>query len=73
MTKTLAQATALALSVLVTLGTVAGANGLASRQYAAAQRTVLASSEPAGAMQRVVVVGHLPTQRVVIVGHRAAA
>ena len=71
MTNTLTQAAALALSVLVTFGIVAGANGLASRQYAAAERVALASSDPA--VQRVVIVGHLQAQRVVIIGHRANA
>jgi len=72
MTTTTTQAAALALSVLVTLGTLAGANGLAGKQYASAVRVAQASSDLA-AMQRVVVVGHLPTQRVVVIGHRATA
>jgi len=71
MTTTRTQAVALALSVLVTFGTVAGANGLASRQYAAAERVVVASAD--AAVQRVVIVGHAQAQRVVIVGHRANA
>jgi hypothetical protein len=69
MTKTSTQAAALVLSVLVTLGTVAGANGLASKQYAAAERVAAADV----AVQRVVVVGHLDTQRVIIIGHRTNA
>jgi len=62
MTKTI-QAVAFALSVLVTFGTVAGANGLASKQYAAAER--VAASDAA--------VGRMDAQRVIVVGHRATA
>jgi len=57
MTKTTAQAAALALSALVTLGIVAGANGLATKQYAAAERVaqVAADATQVAALQRVVV------------------
>jgi len=57
MTKTTAQAAALALSALVTLGIVAGANGLATKQYAAAERVaqVAADATQVAAVQRVVV------------------
>ena len=68
MTKTI-QAVAFALSVLVTFGTVAGANGLASTQYAAAERVAASDA----AVQRVVVVGRMDAQRVIVVGHRATA
>ncbi|HYP31101.1 MAG TPA: hypothetical protein VES00_04500 [Burkholderiaceae bacterium] len=68
MTKTI-QAVAFALSVLVTFGTVAGANGLASKQYAAAERVAASDA----AVQRVVVVGRMDAQRVIVVGHRATA
>jgi len=57
MTKTTAQAAALALSALVTFGTVAGANGLATGQYVAAERVaqVAADATQVAAVQRVVV------------------
>ena len=63
MTKTLTQATAVALAALaalVTFGTVAGANRIATTQYAAAERTaqVAADVTQVAAVQRVVVVGH---------------
>jgi multidrug efflux pump subunit AcrA (membrane-fusion protein) len=73
MTKTRTQAAALALSAFAAFGTVAGANGMARTQYAAAERVALASTLPTDVVQRVVVVGHLQAQRVVIVGHRANA
>ena len=58
MTKTTAQIAALALSALMTLGTVAGMNGLATRQYVAAERMaqVAADATQVAALQRVVVV-----------------
>jgi hypothetical protein len=62
MTKTTAQFAAIALSALVSLGLVAGVNGLARTQYSAAERLALAS---AGQTQ-------VAVQRVVVVGHRAA-
>jgi hypothetical protein len=59
MTKTTAQFAALALSALVTLGIVAGANGIATTQYAAAARIALASADQTQvAVQRVIVIGH---------------
>jgi hypothetical protein len=70
MTRTI-QAIAFALAAFITLGTVTGANGLASKQYAAGQRAVLAYELTHLAPQRVEVVGH-SIQRVVIVGHRTA-
>ena len=69
MTTTRTQAAAFALSILVTVATVAGANGLAGKQYAAAERVAASDA----AVQRVVVVGHLEAQRVVVIGHRATA
>ena len=60
MTKPLAQATAFALAALVTFGTVAGANGIATTRYAAAEHTaqVAADATQVAAVQRVVVIGH---------------
>ena len=63
MTKTLVQATAFALAALVTLATVAGANGIATKQYVAAERTAMATSD----------LTHVALQRVVVIGHRANA
>jgi hypothetical protein len=70
MTRTV-QAIAFALAAFTTLGTVAGANGLASKQYAAGQRAAQAYELTHLAPQRVEVVGRA-IQRVVIVGHRTA-
>ena len=58
MTKTTAQFAAVALSALMTFGTVAGMNGLASKQYVAAERVaqVAADATQVAALQRVVVV-----------------
>jgi hypothetical protein len=60
MTQSTAQAAAFALSALVTLGIVAGMNGVATKQYAAAERMaqVAADATQVAALQRVVVVGH---------------
>jgi hypothetical protein len=60
MTKTLTQATAFALAALVTFGTVAGANAIATTRYAAAERSaqVAADATQVAAVQRVVVIGH---------------
>ena len=57
MTKTTAQAAAAVLSVLVTLGVVASMNGIATRQYATAERVaqVAADATQVAAVQRVVV------------------
>ena len=58
MTKTTAQAAAAVLSVLMTFGVVAGMNGIATRQYASAERVaqVAADATQVAAVQRVVVV-----------------
>ena len=71
MTRTV-HAIAFALAVFTTLGTVAGANGLAGKQYAAGHRAVVAYDLTHLAPQRVEVLGQRGMQRVVIVGHRAA-
>ena len=60
MTKSTAHFAAFALSLLMTVGTVAGMNGIASKQYAAAERVaqVAADATQVAALQRVVVVAH---------------
>ena len=60
MTKSTAQFAAFALSALVTFGVVAGMNGIATRQYVAAERVaqVAADATQVAALQRVVVVAH---------------
>jgi hypothetical protein len=63
MTKTSTQAAALALSVLMTLATVAGMNGIAAKQYAAADSLAMA---PYGQT-------HVAMQHVTVIGHRADA
>ena len=63
MNRTSSQVTALALSVLMTLGIVAGMNRLASVQYAAADSRVTAQGGQA----------QLAVQHVVIVGRRVDA
>ncbi len=63
MTKTTHQAAALALSALMTLAVVAGMNGLAATQYAAADALAMA---PYGQT-------HVAVQHVTVVGHRANA
>jgi hypothetical protein len=63
MTKTTAQFAALALSALMTLGVVAGVNGLATQQYAAADALAMA---PYGQT-------HVAVQHVTVIGHRAVA
>jgi hypothetical protein len=65
---TTVQAIAFVLAACTTLGTVAGANGLASKQYAAARNYELTHLP----LQRVEVVAQSPVQRVVIVAHRDA-
>jgi hypothetical protein len=57
MTKTTAQAAAAVLSVLMTLAVVAGMNGIATGQYATAERVaqVAADATQVAAVQRVVV------------------
>jgi hypothetical protein len=62
MTKTTAQAAALALSALMTLGIVAGMNGLATHQYAAADTLAMAQYGQT----------HVAVQHVTVVGRRAA-
>jgi hypothetical protein len=61
MTTTPAQFAALAFSALMTVATVAGVNGLAKSQYAAADALVMA---PYGQT-------HVALQTVTVVGHRA--
>jgi hypothetical protein len=58
MTKTTAQAAAAVLSALMTLAVVAGMNGIATKQYASAERVaqVAADATQVAAVQRVVVV-----------------
>ncbi len=63
MTKTTAQIAAFALSALMTLGIVAGMNGIATKEYAAADALAMA---PYGQT-------HVAQQTVTIVGHRANA
>ncbi len=63
MTKTPARIAAFALSILMTLAVVAGMNGIAASQYAAAGTLATAADGQS----------HVALQRVVIVGHRANA
>jgi len=63
MTKTLVHTAAFALAALTTFGTVAAANGLAAKQYAAATRVAEAADGTT----------HLALQRVVVVAHRTKA
>jgi len=58
MTKTTAQIAAFALAALTTFGTVAGMNGIATTQYAAAEHVaqVAADATQVAALQRVIVV-----------------
>ncbi len=63
MTKTTTQAAALALAALMTAASLAGINGLASKEYAAADSLAMA---PYGQT-------HVAQQTVTIVGHRAQA
>ena len=60
MTKTTTQFAGLALSVLMTVATVAGMNGIATRQYAVADTLAMASygQTQVAAVQRVTIVGH---------------
>lgn len=60
MTNTRPQVAALAFAALMTLGIVAGVNGLASTQYATTvDRMAMAhSGQMTVAVQRVVIVGH---------------
>ena len=61
MTKSTTQFAALALSDLMTLATVAGMNGIATKQYAAADSLAMA---PYGQQ-------HVAVQQVTVIGHRA--
>ena len=63
MTKTTSQAAALVLSALMSLGVIAGVNGLATSQYAKADSLAMA---PYGQV-------HVAVQHVTVVGHRANA
>ena len=63
MTKTTTQFAALALAALMTVATVAGMNGIATKQYAAADTLAMA---PYGQT-------HVAMQTVTVVGHRANA
>jgi len=63
MTKTTPQAAALVLSALMTLGIVAGMNGLATKEYAAADSLAMAQYGQT----------HVAVQHVVVIGHRATA
>jgi len=62
MTKTTAQFAALALSALMTFGVVAGMNGIATKEYVAADRLALAQDG----------VTQVALQQVIVIGHRAA-
>ena len=63
MTKTSSQTAALVLSALMTVGIVAGMNGLATKEYSAADSLAMA---PYGQ-------SHVAVQHVIVVGHRATA
>jgi hypothetical protein len=63
MTKTTTQAAAVVLSVLMSLATVAGVNGIATMQYAKADSLAMA---PYGQT-------HVAVQHVTVVGHRTNA
>ena len=63
MTKTTAQFAAFAFSAFMTVASLAGVNGLANKQYAAADTLAMA---PYGQT-------HVAQQTVTIVGHRAQA
>jgi hypothetical protein len=62
MTKTTAQVAALAFSALMTLGIVAGANGIATQKYAAADSLAMAQYGQT----------HVAVQHVVVIGRRTA-
>jgi hypothetical protein len=63
MTKTTPRAAALVLSALVTLGVFAGANGLATQQYAKADSLAMAQYGQE----------HVAVQHVTVIGRRADA
>ncbi len=58
-----ARAAAIALAAFVSFGILAGANGLATQQYAAADALAMAQYGQQ----------HVAVQRVLVVGHRANA
>jgi hypothetical protein len=62
MTKTTAQVAALAFSALMTLGIVAGADGIATQKYAAADSLAMAQYGQT----------HVAVQHVVVIGRRTA-
>ena len=62
MSKSAAQIAAFALSALMSFGVVAGMNGLATKQYAAADSLAMAQYGQT----------HVAVQHVVVVGRRAA-
>jgi hypothetical protein len=62
MTKTTTQVAALAFSALMTLGIVAGANGIATQKYAAADSLAMAQYGQT----------HVAVQHVVVIGRRSA-
>ncbi|MEO5686508.1 MAG: hypothetical protein ABIR54_04035 [Burkholderiaceae bacterium] len=61
MTKTTAQFAAFGLSALMTLATVAGMNGIATKEYAAADSLAMAQYGQQ----------HVAVQHVTVIGHRA--
>jgi hypothetical protein len=63
MTKTTTQAAALVLSALMTLAVVASMNGIATKQYAAADSLAMAQYGQT----------HVAVQHVTVIGHRANA
>ena len=63
MTKTTTQAAALALAALMTFGGLASVNGLATKEYAAADSLAMAQYGQA----------HVAQQHVTVIGHRANA
>jgi len=70
MTRTTAQAAAFALSVVMTFGVVAGMNGIATKQYAAAERVAQVAADAAQVAADATQVAAL--QRVVVVARRVA-
>ena len=68
MTKTTTQAAALALSVLMTLATIASMDSLATREYAKADSLAMASSG-----QVRVAAQHVAKAHLVVLGHHFSA
>jgi len=58
MTKTIAQAAALAFAAVLTVATFTAANAMAKSEYAKADAVATAQAAPVLALQKVVVVGH---------------